>query len=126
MDKKTAVVLWVVQALLAALFLFAGAMKLATPAQKLTEQAHMSGAFLKLIGVFEVLGALGLILPGLLKKRPELTVLAAVGLVILMVGAVVVTVMQGGGATVAIPAVTGVLCAAVAYGRTRRSAPPTA
>ena len=123
MDKKTAVFLWIVQGVLAALFLFSGAMKLITPAQTLAQQAHMSGMFLKLIGVFEVLGALGLVLPGIARIRPELTPVAAAGLVIIMIGAVVVTIRQNGGPLVAIPAITGVLCAVVAWGRRRAQAP---
>lgn len=66
-------VLWIVQALLAALFLFAGVMKLMVPTQELAQQAQMSGLFLKFIAVCEVLGALGLILPGVLKIQPGLT-----------------------------------------------------
>lgn len=127
MSKKTVIFLWIVQGLLAALFLFAGGMKLALPAATLAKQAHMSGMFLKLIGVFEVLGALGLVLPGLLKIRPELTPLAAAGLVIIMAGAVVVTLMQGGGANAIGPAIVGVLCGIVVWGRMRaRAAAPAA
>jgi len=114
-------VLWIVQALLGALFLFAGIMKLVTPAQALEQQAHMSGTFLKFIGVCETLGALGLILPGIFRTRQQLTPLAAAGLTIIMIGAVVVTIMQGGGASAAIPGVVGVLCAFVAYARWQRA-----
>lgn len=120
MDKKVSVLLWVVQGLLAAIFLFAGAFKLLAPAQTLAQQPHMSAVFLKLIGAFEVLGALGLVLPGLLRIRPELTPLAAAGLVIIMIGAVVVSLRQQGAATAVMPAIVGVLCVAVAYGRARQ------
>jgi len=126
MDRKLTVSLWIVQGVLAALFLMAGVMKFVTPADTLAKQAHMSATFLRFIGAFEVLGALGLILPGIAKVRPELTPLAAAGLVIIMIGATVVTFMQGGGATAAFPAVIGVLCAAVVYGRGRKRAAPTA
>jgi len=120
-SKKWNVVLWIVQALLAALFLFGGIMKLVTPAQALEQQAHMSGTFLKFIGVCETLGGLGLILPGIFRIRRELTPIAALGLVIIMIGAVVVTVKTGPAATAVFPAVTGVLCALVAYGRWPRA-----
>ncbi len=95
--------LWTLQGLLAALFLFAGVFKLILPAQALEQQAHMSGLFLKFIGVCETLGGLGLILPGIFRKREELTPLAAAGLVIIMIGATVVTIMQGPAATAWIP-----------------------
>jgi DoxX-like protein len=122
MDKRTAAFFWVVQGLLAALFLFAGGFKLLTPAATLAQQAHMSGVLLKIVGVFEVLGALGLILPGLLRVRPELTPLAAAGLVIITICATVVTLMQGQGVAAAFPAITGVFCVLVVYGRWPRRA----
>src|SRR5580765_2201396 len=111
-------VLWTLQGLLAALFLFAGGMKLAMPTAALAAQAHMSGAFLKFIGACEVLGALGLILPGLLRVRPGLTPLAASGLVIIMMGATVISLPLGVLAAL-VPFATGVLASAVALGRRR-------
>ena len=66
-------VLWVVQVLLAALFLFAGVMKLVMPLDQLAGPVELPGAFIRFIGVVEVLGALGLILPALLRIRPGLT-----------------------------------------------------
>jgi hypothetical protein len=69
--------------------------------------------------VAEVLGALGLILPGLLGIRTGLTPLAAAGLVIIMTGATVLTVASGELALALIPLVVGLLSAFVAYGRWR-------
>ncbi len=116
---KTGVVLWIIQALLALLFLFAGGMKLIMPIDVLEKQAHMSGLFLKFIAVAEVAGALGLILPGLTHIKPKLTPLAAAGLVIIMIGAVVVTLMSSPPAMAVLPLVTGLLAAFVVYGRLR-------
>ena len=96
--------LWIVQGLLALLFLFAGGMKLVLPLEALTEQMPLPGLFVRFIGVAEVLGAIGLILPGLLRIRPGLTPLAAVGLVIIMIGATVLTLAGGEVATGADPA----------------------
>jgi hypothetical protein len=109
--------LWIAQGVLAALFLFAGGMKLAVPAAALAAQSHLPGAFMKFIGVVETLGALGLILPGLFQIRPRLTPLAAAGLVVIMIGAVVTTIIQGPAAGAVVPAVVGVLAAYVARGR---------
>jgi uncharacterized membrane protein YphA (DoxX/SURF4 family) len=110
---------WIVQGLLAAMFLFAGVMKFVLPIEEMTKQMPLPGLFLRFIGVCEVLGALGLILPGLLRIRPGLTPLAAAGLVIIMIGATVITLMTGDFTTAVISAVVGLLAAFVAYGRWR-------
>jgi uncharacterized membrane protein YphA (DoxX/SURF4 family) len=111
--------LWIIQGLLALLFLFAGSMKLIMPIAMLTAMMPLPipGLFLKFIGIAEVSGALGLILPGLLRIRPMLTPLAACGLVIVMIGATVVTLLIGEVAPALLPLVVGLLCTAVAYGR---------
>src|SRR5262245_22767098 len=87
--------LWIVQALLALLFLFAGVAKLVMPVEEMTKDIHLPGLFLPFIGVVEILGALGLILPSLLRIRPGLTPLAAAGLVIIMIGATGISLMLG-------------------------------
>lgn len=117
-------ILWVIQVVLALLFLFAGGTKLVLPIEVLTSmgspnQIILPGWFIKFIGVCEVLGALGLILPGLLRTRTSLTPLAAAGLVIIMIGATVVT-FAADGVGAAVPTVViGLLAAFVAYGRWR-------
>jgi len=115
------ILLWIIQIILALLFLFAGIPKLIYPADILQANAppgaiHFSDLFLKVIGICEVLGAFGLVLPGLFRTRRGLTPLAALGLFIIMIGAVVVSIPQGVAFTI-IPAVAGLLCAFVAYGR---------
>ena len=120
------IALWIIQVLLALLFLFAGGTKLYFSPEVLAamgppNQVHLPGLFLKFIGVCEVLGGLGLVLPGLFKIRPQLTSLAAAGLLIIMIGAVVVTI-AGPGVGPAVPAVViGLLCAFVAYGRRQKA-----
>lgn len=109
--------LWVVQVLLALLFLFAGGAKLVLPAEALKGPVPVPVVFLRFIGVCEVLGAIGLILPGLLRIWPVLTPLAAAGLMIIMIDATVVNVVGGGGAIALITLVLGLLAAFVAYGR---------
>ena len=111
--------LWIVQALLALLFLFAGGMKLVLPLEKLTGPLPLPGLFLRFVGAAEVLGGIGLILPGLLRIRPGLTPLAAAGLVIIMIGATVITLAGGDVALALIPLGVGLLSAFVAYGRWR-------
>lgn len=115
--KRIEALLWTVQALLALLFLFAGGLKLVLPMAALTQGTAVPGPFLRFIGVCEVLGAIGLILPGLLSIRPALTPLAAAGLAIIMIGAIGATLATGGVAPALIPAVVAPLAAIVAYGR---------
>jgi hypothetical protein len=110
--------LWTVQVVLALVFLFTGGMKLVMPIEAMTEQMPaIPGWFIRFIGVAEVLGAIGLILPGLLRIRPGLTPLAAAGLAVIMVGAVAITLMTMDVVTALIPLVVGVLSVFVAYGR---------
>ena len=117
-------VLWIIQVLLALLFLFAGGTKLVIPPDVLASmgspnQIPLPGWFIRSVGVVEVLGGLGLILPGLLRVKPGLTPLAAAGLVVIMVGATALTVAADGVAAGVVPLVVGLLAAFVAYGRWR-------
>lgn len=119
------VALWIIQVLLAALFLFAGGMKLVLPLDQLAGPVPLPGSFVRFIGVAEVLGGLGLILPGLLRIRPGLTPLAAAGLVVIMIGATVITLLGTGFAAALLPFVTGTFAVVVAIGRWRRWPHPT-
>jgi len=113
------VALWIIQALLAALFIFAGGMKLVLPLEKLAGPVAVPGLFIRFIGVCELLGGLGLLLPGLLRIRPGLTPLAAAGLVVIMIGATWLTLSTGDIASAMVPLVVGILAAFIAYGRSR-------
>lgn len=115
------VALWIVQGLLAAIFLFAGGMKLVLPLEEMMKQMPLPlpGWFVRFTGVVEVLGAIGLILPWLLGIRPGLTPLAATGLVIVMIGAIGYTLAAGDITSALISLVVGLLAAFVAYGRWR-------
>ena len=110
--------LWIVQALLAGLFLFAGGVKLVLPVEAMQQgPIALPGPLLRFVGVAEVCGALGLVLPWALRIHPELTPLAAVGLVIIMIGATTVTAMSGAAAPALFPLTVGVLAAIVAQRR---------
>lgn len=113
--------LWIVQGLLALVFVFTGATKLALPMETLMAEmpVPLPGAFVRFLGAAELLGAVGLILPSLLRIRPGLTLLAAAGLVIIMIGATAYSVVGGEGAVALMPLVIGLLAAFVAYGRWR-------
>jgi len=114
------ILLWIVQALLSLLFLFAGTMKFLMPVAEMQKGAPVvfPGWFFHFIGVCEILGGIGLILPALLRIKPGLTPIAAAGLCIITLGATIVTAM-GSVPMAATPFVTCLLALFVAFGRWR-------
>jgi hypothetical protein len=121
-ERMRSVTLWTMQGALALLFLFTGGSKLLLPTNVLLAQMALGLPiwFLRVIGVVEVAGALGLILPQLTRIKPGLTPLAAGGLALEMVGATIVTVIALGVAPALFPLLVGLLAAFVAYGREPR------
>lgn len=116
------VVLWIIAGLLAAAMLAAGAMKALQPKEKLIASGmgwaqDFSAGQVKAIGVLEVLGAIGLILPALLDIAPILVPLAAVGLAVTMLGAVVVHVRRNEIPGAVPSVVLFLLAVVVAWGR---------
>jgi uncharacterized membrane protein YphA (DoxX/SURF4 family) len=115
------IALWVIQGLLAVAFLGAGASKLSQPKEKLLKNMawveDFSQPAVRLIGAAEVLGAIGVVLPALTGILPWLTPLAALGLVLLMVGAALTHLRRKEYGNIAVNAVLLVLAAFVAYGR---------
>ena len=113
------IALWIIQGILSALFLFAGGSKWIMTLEQMTQNggAPLPLWFFRFIGTCEILGALGLILPGLFRIKKGLTPLAASGLVVIMIGATVVTLIYGPQVAAPIPFIVGILAAFVAYGR---------
>ena len=111
--------LWIIQGLLGLLFIFGGGFKLFMPIEELVKETGLPGPFMRFISVAELLGGIGLILPSLLRIRPGLTPLAAAGLVIIMIGATVVTLGKGDVLPALAPLVVGLLLVFVTYGRWR-------
>ena len=113
--------LWILQVLLAVAFVGAGLMKLTQPKAKIAERMAWANDFsdtqVKLIGLVELLGAVGLIVPAITRILPILTPLAAVGLVLTMIGAALVHVRRGEIPMIVPNLVLLVLAAIVAYGR---------
>lgn len=118
-QRKIGVALWGTQGVLALVFLLAGGLKLVVPPEVLATMSPLPVLFLKGIGLAEVLGAIGLILPALTRVRPGLTPLAGACLAVEMIGAALTTLAMGGGATALMPVAVGLLAAFVAYGRYR-------
>ncbi|HET8846085.1 MAG TPA: DoxX family protein [Ktedonobacteraceae bacterium] len=117
--KWVNVVLWIVQVVFALMFVFVGGMKLVLPVEAFLAQMPipLPGLFVRFIGLCEVAGGLGLVLPALTKIRRELTPLAAGALALEMAVASIYTLMGGGGASALSPLMLGVVFAIVAYGR---------
>ena len=104
--------LWVLQVLLAAVYAFSAFGKLTADAQNVAgfEAMGLGTTGMYIIGALELAGAIAMFVP-------ILTGLAALCFVALMIGAVIITWVIGGGALVAIPAIVGVAAAVVAWGR---------
>jgi len=115
--------LWIVQVLLAAAFLMAGAMKLSQPTDALAAQmpwvTAVPAALVRFIGAAEVTGALGLLLPSLTRIQPRLTVLAALGLVVVMLLAAPFHIGRGEAGMILPNFVLAALAAFVAWGRSK-------
>jgi uncharacterized membrane protein YphA (DoxX/SURF4 family) len=111
-------VLWIVQILLALAFLVSGITKAIRPSERLKEGLpEFHPRVVRLIALAEILGALGLILPGLTGIAPFLTPVAAAGLAIVMVGAVVTHARRKEGKSVAVNLILLALALVVVLGR---------
>jgi uncharacterized membrane protein YphA (DoxX/SURF4 family) len=115
------VVLWVLQGLLAAVFLGAGGMKVSQPVEKLAKNMswveRFSEPVVRFVGAVEILGAIGLILPWALDIAPILTPLAAAGLAVTMVLAAIHHVRNGEAKALPVNIVLFALAVIVAVGR---------
>ena len=116
------IALWIVQGLLAVMFLMAGFMKVSQTKHTLKERGmnwvdDFASGQIRLIGVLEILGALGLILPVLIGILPNLIPLAALGLALIMVGAAIFHIRRGEYPNMIINLVLLVMALFVAYGR---------
>lgn len=113
--------LWTTQVVLAALFVMSGVTKLTAPVDQLQAQMPwVSGALggaVRIIGVAELLGALGLLLPAATRIMPVLTTVAGIGLSALMLGASVTHLARGEFAMIAFTLPVAGLAAFVAWGR---------
>jgi uncharacterized membrane protein YphA (DoxX/SURF4 family) len=122
-DSGMNIVLWVVAGLLAFVFLGAGAMKVTQSKEKLAANPNMawseqfSPGIIKLIGLLEIFAAIGLILPALLDIVPVLVPLAALGLVLMMIGAAVTHARRTENQAIGMNVVLLLLAAFVAWGR---------
>jgi uncharacterized membrane protein YphA (DoxX/SURF4 family) len=124
-SKVMHISLWVVQILLAAMFLMAGANKLF---QSITELSKMlpwatevPEGLVRFIGISELLGGLGLLLPSILRIKPILTPIAAVGLSLIMVSASIFHISRGEMSVIGINFVLLALALFVVWGRMKKA-----
>jgi len=124
-SKVLNVILWIAQALLAVMFLMAGFMKLITPVDQLAAAmpfvATVPEALVKFIGVSEIAGALGLLLPSLLRIKPQLTVLAARALILVMVLALAFHVSRGEFSAIGTNLFIGLIAFFISWGRSKKA-----
>jgi uncharacterized membrane protein YphA (DoxX/SURF4 family) len=125
-EVKMNIALWILQGFLAAIFLIAGAIKVikskdelkALGGEKMNWVDSISAVSVKLIGTIEVLAAIGLILPQLTGILPWLVPLAAFGLVLTMIGAVMLHQRRGDGPKAIVQVIILLVMAAfTTYGR---------
>lgn len=121
------IALWIVQVLLGIAFIMSGGMKLAVPVEELAKQGGAGAEWMlqmawlvKFIGISEVAGGLGVILPAATHIKPMLTPLAAVGLVVIMVLATGFHAMRGEFSHIPPTLILGAIAAFVAWGRTQK------
>ncbi|GAB4382988.1 MAG: DoxX family protein [Salibacteraceae bacterium] len=118
------ILLWIAQVILAAIFLMAGFMKSFTPMDELADSlpwvTNTPVALVRFIGISELLGALGMILPSALRILPKLTVVAAVGLCIVMVLAAGFHILRSEWQALPINFALFALSAFVAWGRSKK------
>jgi len=116
--------LWVAQVFLAASLIWASLMKLFQPIEKLSAMWPWTGqipvAMVKFTGIIDLLGAIGLILPALIRVKPKLTPIAALGIIALMICATTFHIIRGEASVIGANIVFAILAAFVAWGRFKK------
>lgn len=121
MKKTRNVLLWIAQILVSATLIWAASVKLVQPIELLERlwpwTGEISPVFVRLTGIVDLLGALGLILPPLFRVKPILTPVAALGIVLLMACAATFHVSRGEASQIGFNAIFALIAAFIAYGR---------
>lgn len=122
-SKGLNIALWVVQSLLAAMFLMAGANKLFQSIPELSKMlpwvTQVPEGLVRFIGMSELLGSLGILLPSILRIKPILTPIAAIGLAVVMLFAILFHISKGEASAIAMPIVFVAMAVFVAWGRAK-------
>ncbi len=123
-SKRWNIFLWSAQVTLGGMFLMVGLMKMTTPIEVLVLKVPLAKdlpMLVRFIGVSEFAGALGLLLPSLLRIKPMLTSIAALGLVVVMILAGIFHLVRGEYPAIGFPIMFGLIAAFIAYGRTKKA-----
>ena len=124
-SKALHVTLWIAQVLLAAMFLMSGLMKVSQPIDQLSKMlpwaSQVPEALVRFIGIAEFLGALGLILPSLLRVQPKLTPIAAVGLALVQLFAIAFHISRGETGVIGMNFILLLIAAFIAWGRFKKA-----
>lgn len=124
-NKAINIVLWIAQGLLAIMFIMAGLMKSTQPVEALIEALPWVEktplTLVRFIGISEVLGGFGLLLPSILRIKPELTVKAALGLALVMVLASVFHASRGEFSAIGMNVILLGIALFIAWGRSKKA-----
>jgi putative oxidoreductase len=122
--KALHIALWIAQVVLGGMFIMAGIMKASQPITDLSKSvpwtADVPLAMVRFIGVCELLGGIGLILPGLLRIKALLVPIAAIGIVLIMVFAMVYHIANRESNVIPVNIVLGLVAAFIAWGRLKK------
>lgn len=117
--------LWIAQVVLATMFILAGIMKATKPISELSVSMLWAAAIpenlVRFIGISELLGGIGLILPSLLRVKPLLTAFCAIGLATIMITAVFFHISRGETNAIGINIVLALVSALIAWGRMKKA-----
>jgi hypothetical protein len=123
-SKALHISLWILQALLAATLIWAAALKLGKSPNELAAMwpwaGEVSPTLVKLTGIADLLGGIGLVLPALLRVKPVLTPIAALGIVVLMICAGVFHIARGEASQIGFNIVVAGIAGFIAWGRFRK------
>ncbi len=124
-SKVLHITLWIAQVLLAGMFIMSGFMKISQPIDQLSQMlpwaSQVPVGLVRFIGISELLGGLGLILPALLRIKPQLTALAAVGLATVMLFALLFHISKGEFSAIGMNLGIALIALFIAWGRTKKA-----
>jgi uncharacterized membrane protein YphA (DoxX/SURF4 family) len=118
--KTLNIILWIAQAALSLMLVWAGFMKLFQPEQLPFPWIKDNANLVLLTGAADLLGGLGIILPALLKIKPKLTIFAAYGIILLMIAACIFHISRGEASDIGFNIFIATIAVFIAWGRGKK------